>query len=119
MDKKNDIRGLFKSSFDDFEAEVNEEAWINIEKALHPKSKRRFAWWQWAAAACLAGLILSYPIYTLNNNEATQLAEAGNSIEKNALQHKESISSGKENISSGRENISSRSEEHTSELQSH
>lgn len=63
-EEKDNIKDLFSSAFEDFEAEVDDKVWMNIEKELHPESKRRFVWWRWAAAASIIG---GFSIFALLN----------------------------------------------------
>ncbi|MBL4755009.1 MAG: PorT family protein [Flavobacteriales bacterium] len=56
---RDELDSGFRSAFEDFEPEVNEHIWSNIERELHPAKKKELAWWQWAAAASLV-LALSY-----------------------------------------------------------
>ncbi|MFH1321197.1 MAG: porin family protein [Bacteroidota bacterium] len=61
---KNDrMKELFKSAFENFEAEVNDSVWANIKNALHPGSKKRVVWWQWAAAASIIGAVSLYALW--------------------------------------------------------
>ena len=64
-EEKDEIKDLFSSAFEDFEAEVDDKVWMNIEKELHPESKRRFVWWRWAAAASIIGGISIFALLNL------------------------------------------------------
>ncbi|MBN4051263.1 outer membrane beta-barrel protein [bacterium AH-315-M05] len=77
VNKNDEIKEIFRSSFEDFEADVNERVWENIEEALHPKSKRRFIWWQWAAAASIIVGISFYALWTTpdENNSLTEITK--------------------------------------------
>jgi len=64
-EEKDKIKDLFSSAFEDFEGEVDDKVWMNIEKELHPESKRRFVWWRWAAAASIIGGISIFALLNL------------------------------------------------------
>ncbi|HIA37582.1 MAG TPA: PorT family protein [Flavobacteriales bacterium] len=64
-EEKDKIKDLFSSAFEDFEAEVDEKVWMNIENELHPESKKRFAWWRWAAAASIIGGLSIFALLNL------------------------------------------------------
>ncbi len=64
-EEKDEIKDLFNSAFKDFEADVDDKVWMNIEKELHPESERRFVWWRWAAAAVIIGGISIFALLNL------------------------------------------------------
>lgn len=73
-EEKDEIVDLFNSAFKDFEADVDDKVWKNIEKELHPESKKKFVWWHWAAAASLIGGVSILALLNLQSDKE-QLAD--------------------------------------------
>ncbi len=80
-EEEDNIKDLFSSAFEDFESEVDDKVWLNIEKVLHPESKKRFVWWQWAAAASIIGGISIFTLLNLSADKEPLAEQKGSPAE--------------------------------------
>jgi len=78
LTNRDELDSDFRSAFEDFQPEVDEKIWANIERELHPARKKGPAWWQWAAAASLVVALSYLGFDRLAQNE--ELAESSNSV---------------------------------------
>ena len=85
INKRGETEKALQGVFDGYSLQADEEVWVNIQNALKSEKRRAVAWWQWAAAACLAGFILSYSISMLNDHETTQFTEGNKHIKENTV----------------------------------
>ena len=60
--KKDDIEDVY-SELKSFTKEPPKELWDNIEARLHPKKKRRVAFWFWGSVAAVLVLMFGYVFY--------------------------------------------------------
>lgn len=65
--KKDNIEEIY-SELNSFTQEPPKELWDNIEARLHPKKKRRAAFWLWGSAAAILVLMLAYTFYKSGND---------------------------------------------------
>jgi hypothetical protein len=65
--KKDNIEEIY-SELKSFAQEPPKELWDNIQARLHPKKKRRGAFWLWGSAAAILMLMLAYTFYKPSND---------------------------------------------------
>ncbi|MFV5684969.1 hypothetical protein ACM55I_05945 [Flavobacterium sp. GB2R13] len=95
MNDKKNIDRLFQEKFKDFEAEPNDQVWINIEAALKKKEKERKIipfWMQFSgiAAAFILGLFALNMIFKTNTEPKNSIVLEQKILDKK-LEQKESI----------------------------
>lgn len=93
-DKKN-IDLLFQEKFKDFEAEPNQQVWLNIEAQLKEKKRKIIPFWmQFSGIA--AALILGFFAFNMAFNTNNKIKKTIVLDPKNATENKDSISIEKE-----------------------
>lgn len=102
MNDKKNIDRLFQERFKDFEAEPNDQVWINIEAALKKKEKERKIipfWMQFSgiAAAFILGLFTLNMIFKTNIETKNSIVLDSKTLDKKS-EPKESVPNKKENI---------------------
>ena len=94
MNDKKNIDRLFQERFKDFEAEPNNQVWINIETALKEKEKERKIipfWMKFSgiAAAFILGLFALNMVFKTNTETKNSIVLDSKTLDK--TEHKESI----------------------------
>ncbi len=89
-DKKN-IDRLFQEKFENFEAEPNQQVWLNIEAQLKEKDRKAIPFWmQFSGIA--AALILGFFAFNMAFNANNEIKKTIVLDSKKATKNKDSIS---------------------------